>query len=79
MKLFYLTASIIFSVLILILSFENISAQCSGMMFFFYDITSNPTLLTLGIAIIGILTGAFYHAFITRVMATSSDEEDEQF
>ena len=78
MKALYLVGSIIFTVLILILAFENIGAQCSGLNFFFTSIQKNPTIITLGVAVIGIFTGAFYHAFIARVLA-SNDDEEEQF
>ena len=78
MKIFYLTASILFVVLLLILSFENIGAQCSNMMFFFSTINSNPTISLMGTAILGIITGAFFHAFIVRVIADSSVDEDEE-
>lgn len=76
MKAFYLTASIIFTVLLLIIAFGNISAQCSNMNFLFYQIRSNPTVVILGIAALGIITGAFYHAFLARVFE-SKDEEDD--
>lgn len=79
MKTFYLTASIIFTVLILILSFGNFGAQCSNMVFFFYPIRQNPTMVFLGLAVLGVITGAFYHAFISRVLETPADEEDEDF
>ena len=79
MKALYLTASIIFTVLILVLAFENIGAQCSNMMFFFYNVRSNPTIVTLGIAILGIITGAFYHAFLGKVFGSSEDDEDADF
>ncbi len=79
MKAFYLVASVIFTVLILILAFENIAAQCSNMLFFFYNVKSNPTIVTLGIAVIGIITGVFYHAFLSSVFASSDEEEDATF
>jgi uncharacterized integral membrane protein len=79
MKSFYLTASIICTVLILILAFENIGSQCTGLNFFFYTIGKNPTLVILGIAVIGIVTGAFYHAFISRVLYSSPEEQEQQF
>lgn len=79
MKVFYLTASIVFTVLILILSFENIGASCTALNFFFYEIDKNPTLVIMGIAVLGIITGAFYHAFISRVLSTSPDEEEQNF
>ncbi|MBD3330840.1 hypothetical protein GF354_04915 [Candidatus Peregrinibacteria bacterium] len=79
MKAFYLGGSIIFTALILILAFENISAQCSNLHFLFFPIQSNPTVVALGIAVIGILTGALYHAFMVRVLDSSEDEDYESF
>lgn len=77
MKAFYLTLSIIFTALIMVLAFENISAQCSNMNFFFFQVQSNPTIVVLGIAVIGVFTGAAYHAFIARVLSSVDEEEDE--
>ena len=77
MKALYLALSIIFTALILILAFENIQAQCSGMFFFFYDVKSNPTIVTLTIALLGIITGAVYHALFSRMVGT--DEESDDF
>lgn len=77
MKAFYLTASITLTVLILILAFENIGASCSDLNFLIYDLTNtSPILIVLGIAVLGILTGASYHAFISKVMAAANEEED---
>lgn len=79
MKAFYLTMSIILTVVILLLAFGNIGAQCSQLKFFFSDIRWNPTVLFLFIGVLGIITGAFYHAFLTKLFATPEDEEDEIF
>lgn len=79
MKAIYLTLSIIFTVVILVLSFENIGAQCSMLKFLFYDVKQNPTFVILSVAVIGIITGALYHAFVSRVLATTEEEEDQKF
>lgn len=79
MKAFYLVGSVIFTVLILILAFENIAAQCSNMLFFFYQVKSNPTIVTLGVAVLGIITGIFYHAFLVKVFESKNEEEDPGF
>ncbi|MBD3360230.1 hypothetical protein GF366_00340 [Candidatus Peregrinibacteria bacterium] len=79
MKALYLTLSIIFTALILILAFENIGAQCSNMNFFFFPLRQNPTIVFLGIAVIGIITGLFYHAFIIRVLAGPAEDEEDVF
>ena len=79
MKALYLAGSIIFSALILVLAFENFSAQCSNMNFFFYSVQSNPTIVILAVALTGMITGALYHAFIGQVLGKTSDEEEEDF
>ncbi len=78
MKAFYLTATIICTVLILVLAFENIAAQCAAMFFFFYPVKSNPTIVVLGISILGVVTGMFFHAFLGK-MTEKGDEEDDDF
>lgn len=78
MKAFYLTASIIFTVLILILAFGNIGAQCSNLVFFFYPVKQNPTIIVLTMAVIGIITGALYHAFMIRVFAGPENEDEDE-
>ncbi|MEK7673273.1 MAG: hypothetical protein AAB373_05305 [Patescibacteria group bacterium] len=78
MKMFYLTGSLVFTVLILILAFENIGATCSFLNFFFYEVEQSPTLVILGISVIGILTGILYHAAFQKMMG-SKEEEDQNF
>lgn len=75
--MFYLTGSVILTVLILILAFENIAASCAQLIFFFYPLKQSPTLIFLGIAVLGVITGAFYHAFISRFLGTKDEEENE--
>ena len=79
MKAFYLAGSIIFTVMILIVAFGNIQAQCAMLTFFFFPVKANPTIVILGFSVIGIITGLFYHAFIARVLESSEVEEDEDF
>ncbi len=77
MKALYLTLSIILTVLLLVVAFGNIDAQCSQLHFLFYAVDSNPTIVVLAIAVIGVLTGASYHAFIGRVLDSGDDEDDD--
>lgn len=79
MKTLYLVLSLIFSVLILILAFGNISASCSNLHFLFFPVDSNPTIISLSIAVLGLITGALYHAFITRVLEVSEEDTDQAF
>lgn len=78
MKAFFLTASIILTVIVLIIAFGNIGATCSDIKFLFYSVDASPTIIILGVAVLGIITGAFYHAFVSRVLDTP-DEEEEAF
>lgn len=79
MKALYLAGSIIFTVFILILSFENIGATCNNLNFLIFPVKSNPTFLALGIAVIGVLTGALYHAFIVKVLEDPEEKEEDVF
>jgi uncharacterized integral membrane protein len=76
MKAFYLVGSILFTVLILVMSFGNIGATCSELYFLFFRVNENPTIITMTVAVVGVITGAMYHAFFSRVMATTDDDED---
>lgn len=78
MKAVYLTLSIIFTVLILVVAFGNFGAQCSNMAFLFYPVRSNPTIVILGVAVLGAITGFFYHAFFSKLFEVR-DEEEENF
>ncbi len=78
MKIFYLAGSIVFTVLILVISFGNVGAMCSQMNFLTIPIKKSPVLVLLTVSLIGIITGAMYHAFVVRVLG-SSDEEEEDF
>jgi len=69
--------SAILTVLILIIGFGNIGSSCTKLMFFFFPISSNPTIMILAIAVLGIITGAFYHAFIQKLLNSSSEDEEE--
>lgn len=74
MKALYLTGSIILTVFILVLAFGNISAECTSFYALFYPIETSTTLFALAMAVIGILTGAMYHAFMVRIL-NHNDEE----
>jgi len=80
MKALYLTGSIILTVLILILAFGNIGAQCSNANFLWIPLQqANPTFIVLAVAVVGILTGMLYAGFLSRVFSSSPEEEDEDF
>ena len=79
MKALYLSLSVILTVLILILAFENITADCQQILFLFFPIKSNPTFLTFGVAVLGILTGMVYHAFLNKTLEEPEENADDAF
>ena len=79
MKTLYLVLSIFLTVLILILAFENIAAQCNNLHFLFFQISPNPTITALAVAVIGVLTGFCYHAFIVKAFEEPEDTAEDAF
>jgi len=79
MKFFYLAGSIIFTVIILIVGFENAQSQCNFIEIFFNELptSSSPAILFFGIAGIGIITGGFYFGFINAIMKENREDEDD--
>lgn len=79
MKIFTLVGALVFTVIILILSFENIQASCNYLRFFFAEISNNtpPTFVIFGVALLGMIAGGFYMAFIQSILKGGEEEEDE--
>jgi uncharacterized integral membrane protein len=77
MKTLYLVVSVILTVMILILGFENVGSSCTKLSFFFMPINTNPTLVIIGIAVLGMITGASYLAFLQKLFAKEDEEEEE--
>ena len=77
MKGFFLTGSIIFTVLILIVAFENIGGNCQGFMFLFTSlpIGTSPFFVVAGIAALGGITGIFYTGLVNQLLRNKDDEE----
>ena len=75
MKAFFLTGSIMFTVLILILAFENLGATVTGFLFVFTGIDS-PFFIVMGLSMIGILTGIFYTGLVTALLRSGNEEEE---
>lgn len=73
MKAFFLTGSIVFTVLILILAFENMGIQAKGFLFLFMPF-DNPFFLVLGLCLLGIITGALYTGLILSLAKGGDDE-----
>jgi uncharacterized integral membrane protein len=78
MRIFYLVGSLIFTVLILILAFENIQSICTYITIFFTELPTDapPTFLIFGISVLGVFTGFCYHGLIASFF-NSDDEEDD--
>ncbi len=79
LRTFFLTGSIVLLIIILIVAFQNIQAQCNFVTFFFFSIESNtsPTIMILIVSFIGIITGAFLMGLIMSFL--SKEEEYDEF
>jgi len=77
LKNFFLTGSIVLIVIILIVAFQNIGAQCSFITYFFFgvDASTPPTILIFIISLLGIFTGIMLTGLF---MSMTSREEDEE-
>lgn len=78
MKGFFLTGSILFTVLILILAFENIGGSCQGFLFLFSDIGqgTSPFFIVMAIALIGAIAGFFYTGLVMQLVRGGKDDEE---
>lgn len=67
-------------VVILIISFGNIQAQCVYITVFFTELpaTLNPTFIILGISLLGMVCGGFLVAFLSS-LGKGDDEEYDDF
>jgi hypothetical protein len=75
MKGFYFAVSIFFSVLILIIAFENINALLQKWLFFFgtfgqYD----GFFMVLGFSFMGAIIGVFTTLFLSQIQKTDDEE-----
>lgn len=76
MKIFFLTGSILFTVLILIIAFENIAVQVNGFLFVFIPI-GHPFFMVMSTAGIGIFAGIFYAGLVANMLRGRDQEEEE--
>lgn len=79
MKLFYLSGSVVLTVVILVLGFGNITASCQTL-FFFYKAVDNQipvTFLVFAVAFIGIVTGFFYSSYLRALIEGAKEEDGE--
>jgi uncharacterized integral membrane protein len=79
LRVFFLSGSIVLSIIILIIAFQNIQAQCNFITFFFFPIeqTTSPTIMIFIVSLIGMLAGIFYMGFLMSFL--SREEEDDEF
>jgi len=75
MKGFFLTGTIVFLVISLILAFENMAAQCSGVLFIFFPMNS-PFLMILATIATGFVLGAFFTAFLFAMLRNRPEDEE---
>lgn len=77
MKTFYLVGSIIFTVLLLIVAFQNLGNSFSGFTVFFAEVDTNGTLVVFGIALLGMFAGGFYFGFLNSLLKSNQEDEEE--
>lgn len=75
MKAFFLTGTIIFLVLALILAFENMGAQCNGILFLFFPM-GTPFFMILGNIFVGFVLGAFFTGFLLAIINKKPEDEE---
>lgn len=76
MKGFLITGSIFFTVLLLIIAFENIAASCQGFLFLFFPLDINPFFIVSFIALVGMVTGVFFTALIMKMLKSNAEEQE---
>lgn len=76
MKGFFIAGSVLFTVLILILAFENISGSCQSFLFLFYEMPmgTSPFFIVAGLSLLGAIAGVFYTGLVLHLIK-SKDEE----
>lgn len=77
MKIFFLIGSIIFTVLILIVAFQNFGSSFNGFTVFFSAIDTNGTIIVFGIALLGIFAGGFYFGFLNSLLKSGQEDEEQ--
>lgn len=75
MKAFYITGSIIFTVLILILAFENLAVSCGSYLLVFLPMESG-FFMTMAVSFVGVITGLFYAGLISQILKDPQEDEE---
>ena len=73
MKAFFLTGSIVTTVLILILAFENMYVSLTNFTFIFAS-ASSSFLVVLGLCFVGVIAGIFYSGLIQQLLKSEDTE-----
>ena len=77
MKAFYLIGSIIFTVIILIVAFQNFGTTMNGFTIFFTSIDgASGTVVIFGVALLGIFAGGFYFGFLSSLLKGHQEDEE---
>lgn len=75
MKIFFLTGTVLFFVIALILAFENMSLSCNNFLFVFFPMSS-PFLMVISITVVGFLIGVFFTALLASVITNKAEDEE---
>ena len=77
MKSFFLVGSILFTVIILIVAFQNFGSTFQGFTIFFTAVETNGTIIVFAIALLGIFAGGFYFGFLNSLLKSSQEDEEQ--
>lgn len=77
MKAFFLVGSIIFTVIILIVAFQNFGSDFNGFTIFFTELDTNGTIIVFGISLLGIFAGGFYFGFLSSLLRGNQEDEEQ--
>ncbi|MFC1600362.1 hypothetical protein ACFL3T_05010 [Patescibacteria group bacterium] len=79
LRTFFLSGSIVLTIIVLIIAFQNIQAMCNFVTFFFFSVDSgtSPTIMIFVVALLGILTGMMYMGLMMSFL--SKEEDDGEF
>lgn len=74
----FLSGSIVFTIILLIVAFQNIQAQCNFVTFFFFQVGSNvsPTIMIFIVSLLGIITGMLLMGLLMSIVSKEEDDGD---
>ncbi len=76
MKNFYKFGALFFTVIILIVGFQNFANTFDGFTVFFTSIELNGTLTVFGLTMLGMFAGAFYYGLIIELLKNKQEDEE---